>query len=144
MFDLDHLDAKDESELVIRHPTTGEPTTWTWTFYGPAHPATVALADRVSKDALKKLAAQRQARINGKKYKDDDEQTLAQIRAENVDNIIARTKTFSPVKLGGTEIAFSPAAARELLLDRRKGWLLAQVMEFLADETSFIQPSATA
>lgn len=143
-FDLSSLDARDEAQLAIRHPTSGEPTTWIWTFYGPGHPRTIALADRVSKDALRKLAAQRTARINGKKWKDDDEQSLEQIRAENVDNILARTAGFSPVKIGATTIEYSEAAARELLLDRKKGWLIAQVMEFLADEASFMQPSAKA
>jgi ABC-type Fe3+-hydroxamate transport system substrate-binding protein len=143
-FDLSSLDAQDEAQLAIRHPASGEPTTWIWTFYGPGHPRTIALADRVSKDALRKLAAQRTARINGKKWKDEDEQSLDQIRAENVDNILVRTSGFSAVSINGVEVAYSEAAARELLLDRKKGWLLAQVMEFLSDEASFMKPSAKA
>jgi hypothetical protein len=143
-FDLTSLDAQDESQLAIRHPKTLAPTSWIWTFYGPAHPKTVALADRVSKDALKRAAAQRSARLNGKKVKDDDEQTPDEIRGENVDNILIRTAGFSPVSINGVEVTFSLAAAREMLLDRKKGWLLGQVMEFLSDEASFILPSAKA
>lgn len=143
-FDFATLDAQDTAELVIRHPQTDELTTWVWTFYGPAHPSTVALADRVSKEALRKLNAQRLARLNGKKIKDDDAQSLDEIRSENVDNILVRTSGFSPVKIGAEVIEYSPASARELLSDRKKGWLLAQVMEFLASEASFINPSATS
>ena len=143
-FDLASVDAQDEAQLAIRHPKTNKPTSWIWTFYGPAHPATVALADRVSKDALRRLAEQRSARINGKPWTDDDDKTMDQIRVENVETIVARTREFSPVKLDGNLIEFSAATARELLLDRRKAWLIGQVMEFLSSEANFILPSAKA
>jgi hypothetical protein len=142
-FDLGDLDARDEAELAIKHPSTGEVTTWVWTFYGPGHPRTIEIANKVGREALQKLAAQNQARVNGKKWKEED-QTLDQVRAENVDNILARTKSFTPVKLEGKTIEFSPDTAKSLLLDRKKGWLLVQVMEFLAEEASFMQPSAKA
>lgn len=141
-FDLDAVDALDESNLTIRHPITDAPTNWVWTFYGPGHPKTVELANRVSRDALRDLQEQKQARVNNKKYK-AEEQTLDGLRTETVGNIIARTKTFTPVKKAdGSSISYSETAARELLLDRRKGWLYKQVTEFLAEDASFIQPSA--
>jgi ABC-type Fe3+-hydroxamate transport system substrate-binding protein len=130
------------SSSAIRKPASPPPGLWT--FFGPGHPRTVALADRVSKESLRKLAAQRQARINGKKWKDDEDHSPEQIRRENVDNILARTSGFSPVNINGDLIEFSEQAAREMLLDRKKNWLLSQVMEYLGDEASFIQPSATA
>lgn len=142
-FDLAQFDASDEASLVIRHPATGEPTTWVWTFYGPGHPKTVELADRASREALRELAAQRQARINGKKWK-EDVQSADQLRDETINNIVGRTKAFTPVKLGSETIEFSTDAARALLSDRRKGWLFSQIVDFLRDEESFIQPSATS
>lgn len=142
-FDLGDLDARDEAELAIKHPSTGEVTTWVWTFYGPGHPKTVELANRVSRDALRDLAAQKQARVNGKKWKEES-QSIDQLRADNVDSVVARTKTFTPVKLGGDTIEFSPDAAKQLLLDRKKGWLFTQVLEFLKEDESFIPPSATS
>lgn len=141
--DLSDLDAQDEAQLAIKHPTTGEPTTWVWSFYGPGHPKTIEIANRVSREALRDLAAQKQARVNGKKWKEED-QSIDQIRAENVENIVARTRTFTPVKIGAETIEFSPAAAKALLLDRKKGWLFSQIVEFLRDDESFIQPSATS
>lgn len=140
-FDLSSLDARDEADLAIRHPSTGDVTTWVWTFYGPGHPKTVEIANRVSREALREAAAQKAARINGKKWKEEDT-SVDQVRDENVQAVIARTKTFTPVKLGDETINFSPEAAKGLLLDRRKGWLLAQIIEFLRAEESFIQPSA--
>lgn len=142
-FDLAELDASDEAELAIRHPSTGEATTWIWTFYGPGHPKTIEMANRISREALRDAAAQKQARVNGKKWK-EDEPTVDEVRATNADNILARTKSFTPVKLGGETINFSPEGAKTLLLDRKKGWLYAQVAEFLRDDEHFIKPSATS
>jgi hypothetical protein len=141
--DLSDLDAGDEGELLIRHPKTLEPTGWIWTFYGPGHPVTISLSNRVAGAALKKATARRQAQINGKKWKEDEE-SLDQLRVENVDNIVTRTKSFTPIKLDGQLIEYSPDAAKQLLLDRKKGWLLEQITEYLRDEANFIQPSATS
>lgn len=140
-FDLDSADALDEAELAVRHPTSDAPTTWVWTFYGPGHAKTIELANRVSRKSLRELQEQKQARLNGKKVKIED-QTLDQLREETVGHIVARTKTFTPVKLGGETIHFSEDAARQLLLDRRKGWLYKQITEYLAADENFIGPSA--
>jgi hypothetical protein len=142
-FDLTTMDAQDEGELVIRHPKTLEPTDWTWTFYGPGHAVTMELSNRVAAAALKKAAARRQAQINGRKWKEDEE-SLEQLRADQVDGIVTRTKGFTPIKFEGKVIEYSPDAARALLLDRRKGWLLEQISDYLRDEANFIQPSATS
>jgi hypothetical protein len=142
-FDLSEVDAVDEGSLVIRHPKTLEPTGWTWIFYGPGHAATIELSNRVAGAALKKAAARRQAQANGRKWKEDEE-SLDQIRVENVDSIVARTKGFTPTRLNGEMIEFSADAAKRLLLDPRKGWLFAQITEYLQDEANFIQPSATS
>lgn len=142
-FDLASADAQDEATLAIKHPTTDKPTTWFWTFYGPGHPKTIEVADRASKEALRELHDQKQARVNGKKVK-VDEKSLDELRTENVAAIVARLKTFTPVKLGEETITFSIDEAKKLLLDRRKGWLYGQVMEFLKSDENFIQPSATS
>jgi hypothetical protein len=142
-FDLSTMDAQDEGELVIRHPKTLAPVGWTWTFYGPGHQVTIDLSNRVAQAALKRAAARRQAQVNGKKWKEDEE-SLDQLRAENVDNIVTRTKGFTSIKLDGQLIEYSDDAARQLLLDRKKGWLLEQITDYLKDEANFIQPSATS
>jgi hypothetical protein len=142
-FDLSALDAQDDGTLVIRHPKTQQPTGWTWTFYGPGHAATVELSNRVAREALNKAAARRQAQANGRKWKESAE-TFDQLRAENVENIVARTKTFSPIKLDGQLIECSADAAKRLLLDPKKGWLLEQIAEHLRDEAILFSPPRRA
>lgn len=142
-FDLATVDAGDEATLAIRHPKTGAPTSWIWTFYGPGHPETIKLANAVSREMLSEQREQRQAQLNGKKVK-IEEQNLDELRERNVANIIARTKSFTPVKLDGAMIEFSRDSAKALLLDRRKSWLLKQITDYLEDDASFIQPSATS
>lgn len=142
-FNLADLDAQDEVQLAIKHPKSGQPTTWVWTFFGPGHPTTVTLADQASRAAIRRRAEQNDAVANGKKWSAPEE-TPDGNRRENIDNIVARLKGFTPVNLGDGVVEYSPEKAREFLLDRRKGWLLGQVMLFLAREENFIQPSATS
>ena len=143
VFNLGALATEAEAELAIKHPKTGDPTSWIWTFYGPAHPVSMSVADKVAREALKKGKEQRQAQINGKKWKEDD-QTPDELREQNVDNILARTKSFTPVNLGSGTTDFSVGSARKILLDRRFGWVLNQIVDFLKLEENFIQPSATS
>ncbi len=139
-FDLSDLETGEEGELAIKD-SAGRVTSWVWTFYGPGHPKTVVLSNRVSKKWLQEAREKEQAQINGKKWKPED-RSLDEIRSENVANIVERTKTFTPVKLNGVVIEFSPEKARELLLDPRKGALFTQISDYLRDEENFMRPSA--
>ncbi|MEY9466287.1 hypothetical protein ABH973_006700 [Bradyrhizobium ottawaense] len=141
--DIGGLDAQDEATLDIKHPKTEEPTGWTWTFYGPGHPITIALADQVGREQLRIAREKEQARVNGKKWKADDEPIDA-LRKRNIDSIVKRTKSFTPIKLDGKLIEFSADNARMLLSDQRKSWLFKQVTDYLKEDESFIQPSATS
>jgi hypothetical protein len=139
-FDLGELDTADESTLAIKG-RDGKPTTWIWTFYGPGHPKTVALSNRISKKWLDEERDKLQKQTNGKKWV-PEERSLADIRNENVDSILERTKDFTPVKLNGELIEFSRDAAKKLLLDPHKGALFTQISEFLKEESNFMRPSA--
>lgn len=141
LFDLATVMAQDEVQFYVLHPKTKKPTTWCWTFYGPGHPNTIAVANRVIREALDTQAAKEQARVNGRKWKEEAEEIEA-LRQKNVASIVARTKTFTPVKLGDETISFSPEAAQKLLLDRSMGWLLDQITEWLGSIENFIQTSA--
>jgi hypothetical protein len=141
-FDLSDLETGDEASLAIKD-SAGRVTGWIWTFFGPGHPKTVALSNRVSKKWLQEARDKEQAQVNGKKWKPED-RSLDDVRSENVANIVERTKAFTPVKLNGVVIEFSPDAARRLLLDPRKGALLTQVSEFLKEEENFMKPSAAS
>lgn len=141
--DISALDAQDEATLNIRHPKTEKETGWIWTFYGPGHPITIALADQVAKEQVRLAREKEQARVNGKKWKADDE-SIEFLRQRNVDSIVKRTKTFTPVSLDGKLIEFSADSARVLLADPRKSWLFKQVTDYLKEDESFIPPSATS
>lgn len=141
--DIGALDAQDEATLNIKHPTTEAPTGWVWTFYGPGHPITIALADQVGREQLRIAREKEQARVNGKKWKADDE-SIDALRKRNIDSIVKRTKSFTPIKLDGKLIEFSADNARMLLSDQRKSWLFKQVTDYLKEDESFIQPSATS
>jgi hypothetical protein len=139
-FDLSDLETGDEAQLAIKD-SAGRVTTWLWTFYGPGHPKTVAVANRLSKRWLQEARDKEQSSVNGKKWK-PEERSLDDLRRENVANIVDRTKEFTPVKLNGSVIEFSPEKARELLLDPRKSALFVQISEFLREEENFMRPSA--
>lgn len=142
-FDLSGLAAADTVDLAIKHPGTGEATTWIWTIAGPGHPQTIANADKLQRQALARQRLQEQARINGKKWKGDDRDP-DEIRQENAEAIAARVVGFTPVILeaGAEPVRFSPAEVVKLFLDPHFAWLYSQVLEFLGDDASFIAGSA--
>lgn len=139
-FDIESLDAIDQADMVVL--SDGRPTSWIWTFAGPGHPKTVALANKVSRERLRKEQEQEQARVNGRKWKGDEE-TPDQLKERNADFIVERLLGWSPVKFGGEPYPFTTENARKLLLDPRKGALAMQALEFLADQRSFTKRSST-
>lgn len=139
-FDLASVVAQDEVQYYVIHPKTKKPTSWCWTFYGPGHPNTIAVANTTLREVLDVQAAKEQARVNGKKWKEEVED-IETLRRKNIGRIVARTKTFTPVKLGAETITFTQMAAEKLLLDRNMMWLLEDILEFLSATENFIQPS---
>lgn len=140
-FDIDQLDAIDEAEMTVM--SNGRPTTWKWRFAGPGHAKAIEVSNRIARDRLRKDAEQEQARVNGKKWKADDE-TPEALAKRNADYIIDRLLGWSPVKFAGEDYPFTVENARKLLLDPRKGALAVQALEFLADNKSFMKRSAAA
>ena len=140
IFDLAEAQAQDEADFVVRHPKTDAPTTWIWTFFGPGHPNTIAVSNKAAKTAIRESKAQQEARVNGKKWK-ADEVTIDELRVQYTDNIIGRTKAFTPIKFGSETIEYSPEAVRKFLMDRKMSWLLMQIINFLEEDANFIKPS---
>lgn len=140
-FDLDAFDAADTADMAVK--LNGRSTTWIWSFAGPGHPQTVTQSNRLARERLQQERFKEQARVNGKKWSAPDD-SVDEVRARNVEWVVERLVGWSPVKIGGETLAFSPDAARKLLSDPRKIDLLAQSMEFLAADDSFTKRSATA
>lgn len=138
-FDLSDIDASDEAEMVVT--VGGKPIDWTWTFAGPGHPQAVEQSNRVARDELNKQRLVEQARANGKKFK-SEQQTPDGLLADNVSYVLERLLRWSPVKMAGNDYAFTNENARALLMDRKKGALLQQAIDFLLDDNSFMKRSA--
>lgn len=138
-FNSADFDARDEAQMVVA--MGGKPTTWIWTFAGPGHPHAIAQTERLARDRLQTERLKEQARVNGKKWKAPEEEP-DEVRAGNIKWIVERLIDWSPVKMDGALLPFSAEAATKLLSDPRKADLLAQSLEFLAADTSFMQRSA--
>lgn len=137
--DLSDIDAADESEMVV--VLNGKPTTWVWTFAGPGHPKTIAQGNRIARESLHDAKEKEQARVNNRKWKATEE-APDDIRKKNVAYVVERLLGWTPIKLAGEPLAFSPDAATKLLLDPRKVTLLTQALDFINEDKSFIKRSA--
>jgi hypothetical protein len=138
-FDIASSDYRDEAEMTVI--VNDKPTNWKWRFAGPGHPQTIAYNERQARERLHRDAQQEQARVNGRKWK-APEQTTDEVRAQNIEWILSRLLGWSPVKMNGEDYLFSRENAKALLLDQRKPFF-GQAVEFLADEKSFMQRSAS-
>ena len=134
--DIADIDAADESDMA--GVVNGKLTTWVWTFAGPGHPKGIAQSNRLARDRLHEDKEKEQARVNGKKWKADEE-TPDEMRKKNVNYVVERLLRWTPIKLNGEVLTFSPENAMKLLLDPRKISLLIQALEFLNEDKSFIK-----
>lgn len=140
-FDVAGLDTVDESEMEVM--AAGRPTGWRFVFAGPGHPHAIAQSNRVARDSLAKQRAKEQAAANGKKWKSET-QSPDDLLQDNVSFVMERLLGWSPVKMHGEDFPFSAENARKLLLDRKKGALLQQCIEFVLDDNSFTPRSPKA
>lgn len=135
-FDIDEIDSIDTADMTVY--VNGRATTWVWTFAGPGHPKAIELSNRVARERLRREADQEQARVNGKKWKADEE-TPEDMAKRNADYVVGRLLGWSDVMMGGKPFPFSPDNARALLIDPKKGALALQALEFLGDQKSFMK-----
>lgn len=140
-FDIDELDALDTADMVVL--SNGRPTSWVWTFAGPGHDKTVQASNKAVRDRLRIEAEQEQARVNGRKWKAEEETPAAALN-RNAGYVVDRLIGWTPVKMSGEDFPFSAENARKLLTDPKKGALLLQALEFIADGKSFTKRSAEA
>lgn len=128
---LADIEYNDEAQMTVR--LGGKATSWVWTFAGPGHPQTVAMVNRQAREQIER-----------ERNRLDTDETVEQRQLRNVNMIVDRLLGWSPVKLDGEMLTFSPDAARKLLLDPRKGQIFLQALQFLGHERSFTKGSATA
>lgn len=142
-FDVSAFQERDTAEMTVAHPTTGQPTSWVITFAGPGHPKTVEHNTRVNREALAEAYARQRAQANGRKVK-IPEQTVEEQRAKNIAFVVNRIVGWSPVKINGEVLDFSPEMATKVLGDVRYGKLFQQGFDFLIADDSFMPTSATS
>jgi hypothetical protein len=141
--DLSALIPLETAVLEILKPGGIESTGWKITFAGPAHPKTVAWQNEQSRKSLRKAQQIEQAQVNGRKFKAEDKDPQEQQR-ETVSWIVARIVDWTPIKLGaGEPMRFSDAVAIDLLVKPELGWAFSQMVDFITDDRSFTQRSAT-
>jgi hypothetical protein len=141
ILDIGELAAADTVEMTIIHPLTKMPTTWVWTFAGGNHPTFLALSNALGmKDRAEGFADQR-ALLGGRAPKIKSTQEIIE---DNVRRIAGRTLDFTPAKINGEDLRFSPETAHRILKDPKYGWLYTQIFNFLRDEDVFIKGSPTS
>lgn len=140
-FDLSALDTADEAEMEVY--ANGHPTGWKLRFAGPGHPKSIEQSNRLAKERLRREREQEAAMVNGRKWKPPEE-TVEEALERNVNLVVDRLLGWSPIQMGGKDYPFSPENARALLMDRRKGQLLIQCLEFLGSENSFTPRSVNS
>lgn len=138
-FDISEIDSVEEAEMEIL--ANGRPTDWKWRFAGPSHPWGIAQSTRLSRASLGKRRLQEQQQLNGKKIK-VSEQTPDEVLEDNVNFVLERLLGWSEITMNGEPYPFNDENARRLLMDRKKGALLQQAIEFILDDNSFMQRSA--
>lgn len=139
--DLTAFLPQDVSILDILKPGGTEPTGWKITLAGPSHPQTIAWSNELSRKNLHRQKQIETAQINGRKYKGED-RSPDELRNENVQGIVSRIVSWTPVRIGDETFDFSPDRATELLLRPTMGWAYVQIVEYLGDEKSFTKASA--
>ena len=133
---------QETAELQMLVPGTVNLAGWTITLAGPSHPKSVAYRDDQARRDIHKANLVEQARVNGRKYKAQDE-TPAEQRQKFIEGMVARIVTWTPIKVGGKQYDFSDANAVELLSMPAMGGYLQQIVDYIISETAFTPTSAS-
>jgi hypothetical protein len=130
----------DTGILKTVAPGTNSPTGWDIEIAGPSHPKTIAHQETIARRSLREAQRLEQAQANGRKWK-AEERDVADNRREFIEGLVARIVGWSPVSIGGKTYEFSESSAVELLSMPAMGSFVAQIVEYLLDERSFMKPS---
>jgi hypothetical protein len=149
--DLSDVMPQSSGVLHIVVPGTNKRTGWQITFAGPGHPKTVAQNEELARTNLDKQERIEMAQVNNRKWKGDGRQP-SDVRAENVDWVLGRILSWTPVAI--SQFAAAPVAlpddaspeqikqARALLGQPYMQPYFLQMTEYLGDQASFIAASA--
>lgn len=119
--DLSSLLPKDQTEVQILHPVTGEGLGITITIAGPAHPA--------------KVAFERTALDN--RYKSKKAMDAASLMAESEGELVARTLAWTNVELNSEVLDCTPENVASVYGNPGFFWLRNQVARVTGDIQGF-------
>jgi hypothetical protein len=129
--DLTDFAPVDDTTIEIKRGDRG--TGWFVTIGDLSNPIVQERTHAAAKKALK-----------AKKVADED-RDLEESRRENLGWVIARVLGWTPIKLAfisPDEIEYSQENAIKVLLHPKMAWALAQIINAVADEKSFMKASA--
>ena len=130
VIDLTDFLPEDEATIEIASARK-QPTGWRVTLAGPGHAASVAVADDILQEQLDRRREMEKGHVYGLHLDADVE------REKSVARTVRRILGWSPVRIGGEVIGFSPDTARALLARPDMAWALRQIADALADDRAF-------
>lgn len=127
-FDLDTIEDVSQADVELMHPTKGTGTGAFITLMGPEHPErkaiTLGLMRRARAEAMR----------SNSKPKDPEEDI-----AESIDMLVKITVGWRGIAQNGQPVPFSPAAAAALYGDKKRQWVVKQLIGAMNDNVLFIK-----
>lgn len=127
-FDLDTIEDVSQADVELMHPKTGVGTGAFITIMGPEHPErkaiTLGLMRRARADAMR----------SNSKPKDPEEDI-----AESIEMLVKITVGWRGIFQNGQPVPFTPQAAAALYGDKRRQWVVKQLIDAMNDRVLFIK-----
>ncbi|RKQ70116.1 hypothetical protein [Oceanibaculum indicum] len=143
LFDIAALETVGTDVMTVRHPVTGAATDWKWTIAGPGHPVAEALRAEFEREQADRQRRIEMARVNGKKWKGDDEDPAETDRRHN-QRAAKRVLEWTAVTVDGAPFPCTPENVMRIATEPRWRRVWGQFIEYLVDEKSFTKSSASS
>lgn len=144
-FDFDALTYADTFRHFVKHPVTGETTSWWIDLAGPGHAQTLAAEERelrAAQDEMERTQQEQIEAVKAGKPIPKARKTRAEVREANAQFLAARIVASSPAVINGERIELTAENAAAVLSNPNAGWLVEQINEALGTKGNFIKSSA--
>jgi hypothetical protein len=144
-FDLDAVRYGDEFKYPVKHPVTGEETTWIITLAGPGHPQTLDALEEQFREEQEEEEKRQQESIEAVKAGQPvprKRATIAELKRTNAKRLAARIVSSTPVRINGQDLVLNKDTAVDILADAGYEWLFNQISLALGVKANFIVSSA--
>jgi len=127
-FDLDTIEDASQADVELRHPKTDMGTGAFITLMGPEHPERKAIT----------LGLMRRARAEAMRSNTQPKDPEEDI-AESIEMLVKITLGWRGIAQNGQPVPFSPAAAAALYGDKKRQWVVKQLIRAMHDQVLFIK-----